>query len=206
MSAALDPYQTRVQAILNGLGISADLLKGRTLTLHRQPMQLVDVPPPVGNATTPACAYQLTPAACTAWLALREAARAQGIALALVSAFRSVERQRDIIAGKLAQGQSLAEILSSVAPPGYSEHHSGRAVDIATTEAGALEEVFETTPSYAWLRQHAWAFGFEMSYPRNNFQGFVFEPWHWCYREPPTTGGAVSTSSMAAVSASMPPA
>ena len=29
--------------------------------------------------------------------------------------------------------------------------------------------------------QHAAAFGFRMTYPRNNAQGIVYEPWHWAW-------------------------
>ncbi len=183
--AALDTYQNRVHAILLALGISADLIRARMLVLHREPLHLTTVP----SATTPPDSkdsHQLTPAACEAWLAMQACADKDGVPLALVSSFRSVERQRNIIAAKLATDQSLSQILASVAPPGYSEHHTGRAIDIGTSGQAALEEVFETTPSYAWLARHAHTFGFVMSYPRNNPQGFVFEPWHWCFQEPPS--------------------
>lgn len=179
-SPAIDPYQTRIQALLLDLGITADVLGQRTLALHQEPETLVDVPCQ-GAAQDAASTYRLTPQTCSAWLAMQEAAQADAIPLALVSAFRSVERQREIIAAKLAQGQTIADILASVAPPGYSEHHTGRAIDIGTSEEAALEEVFETTASYAWLKEHAQAYGFVMSYPRNNPEGFVFEPWHWCH-------------------------
>ena len=180
---ASDPYQSQIQALLLDLGITAEVLGQRKLALHREPETLVDVPGS-GAAQDAASTYRLTPAACRAWLAMQEDAQADAIPLALVSAFRSVERQCEIIAAKLAQGQAIAEILASVAPPGYSEHHTGRAIDIGTSEEAALEEVFETTASYAWLKEHAQAFGFVMSYPRNNPEGFVFEPWHWCYQGP----------------------
>ncbi|OYU46826.1 MAG: D-alanyl-D-alanine carboxypeptidase [Burkholderiales bacterium PBB4] len=173
-----DPFISKVQAIALALGITPAVLGDRPLALHREPAVLVNVPGSPHGTTT----YQLTPDTCRAWLALQDAARAQGVALALVSAFRSVDRQQEIIAAKLANGQSIAEILTSVAPPGYSEHHTGRAIDIGTCEDAALEEVFESTPSFAWLQVHAAAFGFVMSYPRDNAAGFVFEPWHWCYQ------------------------
>ena len=78
-----------------------------------------------------------------------------GVPMALVSAYRSVARQQEIIEAKLARGDSIASILVSVAPPGYSEHHTGRAVDIGTSEEDALEEEFETTPAFRWLQTHA---------------------------------------------------
>lgn len=201
---ATDPYQNRIQFLLLDFGITAEVLGQRALALHREPETLVEVPRSK-NAQDLATPYRLTTPACSAWLAMQEAAQADAIPLALVSAFRSVERQREIITAKLAQGQAITEILASVAPPGYSEHHTGRAIDVGTREDAALEEVFETTASYAWLQAHAQAYGFVMSYPRNNPQGFVFEPWHWCYQGPLGTG-VVSTSSIAAVSASISPA
>lgn len=181
MPLTQDAYSIRVQAILQSLGIPGDMVRARSFAMHHEPPELVTVPchPAPKDADT---VYLLTPASCKAWLRMQEAARAQGIPLALVSAYRSVERQREIIAAKLALGQTITEILTSVAPPGYSEHHTGRAIDIGTSEEAALEEVFETTDSYQWLNQHARSFGFVMSYPRNNPEGFVFEPWHWCYQ------------------------
>lgn len=201
---ASDLYLDKIQSLLLAFGITAEVLGQRALALHREPETLMEVPRSK-NTQDLATPNRLTPPACSAWLAMQEAAQADAIPLALVSAFRSVERQSEIITAKLARGQTITEILASVAPPGYSEHHTGRAIDIGTSEDAALEEVFETTTSYAWLQARAQDYGFVMSYSRNNPQGFVFEPWHWCYQGPLGTG-VVSTSSIAAVSASISPA
>jgi D-alanyl-D-alanine carboxypeptidase len=66
--------------------------------------------------------------------------------------------------------------------PGYSEHHTGRALDLHTGEAEPLSETFELEPAFAWLQEHALTYGFTMSYPKNNELGIAYEPWHWCYR------------------------
>jgi D-alanyl-D-alanine carboxypeptidase len=126
----------------------------------------------------------LTHEAACAWLAMQAQAVSDGIPIALVSAFRSVQRQHEIIQAKLTTGIDINTILESAAPPGYSEHHTGRAVDIGTSEADALEEEFEATVSFEWLTRNALDFGFRMSYPRNNRFGFVYEPWHWCWTAP----------------------
>ena len=63
--------------------------------------------------------------------------------------------------------------------PGWSEHHSGRALDISAPGEPAAEESFEATPAFAWLTTNAGAHGFTMSYPRDNPHGIVHEPWHW---------------------------
>ncbi|TCW33559.1 M15 family metallopeptidase [Gulbenkiania mobilis] len=126
--------------------------------------------------------FQLLPEAATAWQAMKAAAAADGVGLFLVSAFRSVARQQEIVTAKLARGQALEDILRVSAAPGFSEHHGGRAIDIGTPGSPLLEEVFETTAAFAWLCRHAGRFGFAMSYPRDNPQGFLYEPWHWCHR------------------------
>ncbi len=124
---------------------------------------------------------RLAPRAARAWQAMRAAARADGLALRALSGFRSVRRQAGIIRRKLARGDPLPEILRSVAAPGYSEHHTGRALDVGDDATPPLDAAFASTRAFAWLVRHAARFGFRLSYPRHNAAGFVFEPWHWCW-------------------------
>lgn len=131
--------------------------------------------------------YLLEPDTATAWRAMKAAAAQDGVLMELASAFRSVGRQTEILQDKLAAGISIEEALRWVAPPGYSEHHTGRAIDISTPGQAALEEDFETTPAYAWLQAHAAAHGFAMSYPRGNASGYGYEPWHWCFQGSPAS-------------------
>ncbi len=119
--------------------------------------------------------------AAEAWTSMRAEAERAGVDLLLLSGFRSVERQAEIVAKKLTAGQVLADILRVNAYPGFSEHHTGRAVDIGSAECEHLTEAFETTREFAWLRQHAARFGFALSYPRDNPHGIAYEPWHWCH-------------------------
>jgi len=127
--------------------------------------------------------HLLTPATAAAWHAMSAAAAADGIAIRIASAFRSVERQAEIVRAKLARGQSIDEILSVSAPPGYSEHHTGCAVDLTTEGVRALEVEFEGTAAFDWLCGNAERFGFFLSYPRQNRHGYMYEPWHWCFKE-----------------------
>jgi len=98
-----------------------------------------------------------------------------------ISGFRSHAYQLGIFRRKMARGQSISQILSVNAAPGFSEHHSGRALDIGTPGEPAAEESFERTAAFAWLQDRAATFGFRMSYPRDNPHGIVYEPWHWCW-------------------------
>ena len=119
--------------------------------------------------------------AARAWQLMQRAAYADGIMLDAISGYRSHDYQLGIFERKLARGQTVPEILNVNAAPGYSEHHSGNALDIGTTDEPPAEESFERTPAFAWLQAHAGGFGFVMSYPRDNPHGIVYEPWHWCF-------------------------
>lgn len=113
---------------------------------------------------------------------MKAAADAQGVTLQIVSAFRSVDRQAEIIRSKLEAGVPLEHILVVSAPPGYSEHHTGRAVDVTTPGTRALEEEFAGSAAFQWLSRNGSSFGYFLSYPRDNRQGYLYEPWHWCYQ------------------------
>lgn len=119
--------------------------------------------------------------AAVAWRAMQAGALRDGIVLEAISGYRSHDYQLGIFERKLARGQSVADILAVNAAPGYSEHHSGRALDIGTPGEPPAEESFEATDAFAWLRDTAGAYGFAMSYPRDNPHGIVYEPWHWCF-------------------------
>ncbi len=118
-----------------------------------------------------------------AWQQLQQAAERDGIRLEIISAYRSWQAQAAIWRRKLEQGMNPEAILQWSAPPGLSEHHSGRAVDLAAGEAEVLQASFGQSPACQWLRQHAGRFGFVESYPEHNAAGFQPEPWHWCWQE-----------------------
>lgn len=168
----------KVDSILASLGISLDTIASRSLVLYPEAAELV-----VAETGENGREHLLVPAAARAWSALREAAQADRVTITIVSAFRSVERQAEIVRAKLARGQSIDEILSVSAPPGYSEHHTGRAVDLTTEGVRPLEVEFEGTAAFEWLSGNAERFGFFLSYPRQNPYGYLYEPWHWCFRE-----------------------
>lgn len=61
----------------------------------------------------------------------------------------------------------------SVALPGYSEHHTGLAVDFNRQDSATL----------AWLEEHCWDYGFILRYPtdKTELTGIIYEPWHYRY-------------------------
>ena len=162
------------------LGVPADYGRARALRRVREPAALRFVGYDVNDRP-----QWLQPRAANAWFALRHAAGLAQIELQLVSAFRSVEYQLGILRRKLERGQTMDEILRVSAAPGYSEHHSGRAMDLSTPGFAPLDEEFERSSAFAWLQRHAGAFGFVLSFPRGNRHGIAYEPWHWCWQAPP---------------------
>ena len=109
-------------------------------------------------------------------------ARAAGVILTAISAFRTTETQEQLFFGiKEQRVQNAAKRAKVSAPPGYSEHHTGYAVDLGDGNAPAtnLETTFADTAAFAWLEKNALRYSFELSFPPNNKQGVSYEPWHW---------------------------
>lgn len=162
---------------LEDLGITEAMVQDCKLPLYDEADDLVDAGEDMYGRR-----QKMTGATCRAWQDMQSAAVADGIELKLVSAYRSVSYQCDLIQNKLDQGRSISDILSANAIPGHSEHHTGRALDLHAGEGEPLEQSFEQHPAYEWLTQHAGEFGFHLSYPKDNPEGIDFEPWHWCFR------------------------
>lgn len=120
--------------------------------------------------------------AARAWQRMQQQAAREGIVLEAISGYRSHDYQLGIFARKRARGLEVDAILQVNAAPGYSEHHSGRALDISSPGEPPAEESFESTAAFPWLLEHAGSYGFHLSYPRDNPHGIVYEPWHWCWK------------------------
>ncbi|MCU0552255.1 MAG: D-alanyl-D-alanine carboxypeptidase family protein [Leptolyngbya sp. Prado105] len=111
------------------------------------------------------------------------AAKQSGVLLMPLSGFRSVRVQTGLWKQQIARRGSQQAAAKWSAPPGYSEHHTGYALDIAdqTRPNTDLRISFENTRAYQWLAKNGSQYGFELSFPLNNKQGIGYEPWHWRY-------------------------
>lgn len=112
-----------------------------------------------------------------------EAAAADGVELRIRSAYRSYSEQERTFAywvSVLGEAQARRES----AEPGHSEHQLGVTADFASPENGwELVESFADTSAGTWLAEHAYEYGFALSYPRDGEEitGYIFEPWHYRY-------------------------
>jgi zinc D-Ala-D-Ala carboxypeptidase len=163
-------------AINHSLGITRELLKTRRLAEYSEAAVLE-----LAETGSDGKDHFLVPEAATAWRKLKAAALTDGVSLLIVSGFRSIDRQAEIIRRKIDAGSTTEEVLTVCAPPGFSEHHTGRAIDVSTAGSPVLEIEFEQTPAFSWLSANAANFGFYMSYPAGNPFGYQYEPWHWCF-------------------------
>lgn len=169
-------YRKRIERLHRDLGIPTEFTEQLDWPLQPEAATLAEAGPDWYGRS-----QRLRPDALAAWQRLQRAAAEDGVIVHLISAFRSVEYQCEVIRRKHAGGRSMEDILRVNAVPGFSEHHTGCAVDLGTTDCPALEEVFEETPAFRWLVANAGHFGFHLSYPRDNPMGISYEPWHWCY-------------------------
>jgi len=160
------------------LGIHAEYGRKTGLQAFDEASELVEIGPNlVGHM------QRLTPEAGKHWGDMVAAAADAKILLLIVSGFRGVDYQADLIRKKMAAGQLIGDILEVNTAPGFSEHHTGRAVDIATPGSRPLTEDFENTEAFQWLTEEAARFGFSMTYPRENPWGISYEPWHWSQKK-----------------------
>lgn len=113
---------------------------------------------------------QLRAHVATALQQMINAANTEGVTQFIVmSGYRNLEEQQAL----------YDEMGSSYAmKPGYSEHHTGLALDIGSTEG-----TMEVAPEGKWVANNAHRFGFVLRYPADKtaITGIEFEPWHLRY-------------------------
>ena len=160
-----------VEGLSARVGIDGRLL-GHFPYREAQPAALVSIAPGV----------QLHRDAALALDRLLAAAAADGIDLRVLSAYRSIDLQKQIFFEvKSERNQSALERAQVSEPPGFSEHSTGYAVDLGDGRAPGtnLSERFESTPAFAWLQANANRYHYTLSFPAGNPQGVSYEPWHW---------------------------
>lgn len=98
----------------------------------------------------------------------------------LSSAYRNVEEQQQLYDNDLAKNE--ASTSQTVAQAGYSEHHSGYAVDLSY-QSKAGTSYLDGTGDYAWINENCYKYGFIVRYPdgKTADTGIAYEPWHFRY-------------------------
>ncbi|MGO5052908.1 M15 family metallopeptidase [Lachnospiraceae bacterium LCP25S3_G4] len=119
------------------------------------------------------------------------AAQQEGMSMHICSAYRSVERQKEVfnqtMQDHIANGATYLDAYNitkqSVAVPGTSEHELGLAVDIVSDDYALLDDGQANTKEARWLQDNCYKFGFILRYPpeKTNETGIIYESWHYRY-------------------------
>ena len=115
-------------------------------------------------------------AARDAFVSMAQAAEKDSVDLTVDSGYRSAGYQARIILNRMAAGDKFQDIIRYVAPPGYSEHETGRVVDLVPSDPS-----FARTKAFQWLMENAKEFGFHRTFVNDTTGMMPWEPWHWIY-------------------------
>jgi D-alanyl-D-alanine carboxypeptidase len=110
-------------------------------------------------------------------------AKKDGLILVGVSGYRPYVYQKAVHKWNVRTVGKIAALKTS-APPGYSEHQTGLAMDLSTPNLHyKLDERFGDTKAGQWIADHAAEFGFIIRYPqgKEEITGYQYEPWHIRY-------------------------
>ena len=177
-------------AVAGGTAPCVDLSDSRRVWVivdKQRPLVPIDFEP--AEVTAPAnmprtVDGRLQPAASDALSALVAAAAAEGAgSIGLNSAYRSYASQTRTYNGYVeSMGRDQADLQS--ARPGFSEHQTGLATDVAACDGGcAAIKSFGGATQGAWVAANAWRFGFVVRYEDGYtpITGYEWEPWHLRY-------------------------
>lgn len=124
-------------------------------------------------------------------LSMMQAAKKDGVTLAICSPYRDLNRQKYLFNRKIeiymSKGMSYMEAYcissQAVTVPGASEHQIGLAIDIVSDDYITLDEGFADTAAGKWLAEHSYEYGFILRYPKGKeyITSIEYEPWHFRY-------------------------
>ncbi|MDR3546777.1 MAG: M15 family metallopeptidase [Candidatus Pacebacteria bacterium] len=185
LQAQLDTYGSQVGQLSKTVGslsklaatdpqLLAKYSKIYFLNENYVPAKLTDIGPQYMYASS---TLQFESDALPFLTAMLDGAKADGLSLLVISAYRSFGTQALLKSSyKVTYGSGSANSFS--ADQGYSEHQLGTAVDLTTPTVKDSFSGFQKTPEYTWLVANAYRYGFILSYPQGNSY-YVYEPWHW---------------------------
>lgn len=152
---------------------------------------------PLGGNSNP---YKLRSEVYEAFTRMQKAAQKEGVKIAIISGYRSYDRQLYIWNRKfnrykkqgLSDSKSAKKIIEYSTCPGTSRHHWGTDMDIVQQVEKMPKQLlvaknFNNKGAFCelhqWMQRHAADYGFYLVYTNDkNRTGFSYEPWHYSYR------------------------
>ena len=88
-------------------------------------------------------------------------------------------RKSQYISSGMSEEEAYKQTALVINPPGASEHQTGLCVDMHNLPSADIS--YANDPSYTWLKENCWKFGFILRYPEDkvSITGISFEPWHY---------------------------
>lgn len=118
---------------------------------------------------------------------LAEAAAEAGNPIAIQSSYRSYTYQQKVF-DYWVEKEGLVEARKSSARAGHSEHQLGTALDFRSANGPPAWDLADwaQTEAGSWMLEHAWRYGFVLSYPKGkeDVTCYNYEPWHYRYMGP----------------------
>lgn len=115
----------------------------------------------------------------------------EGLSFWIASAYRSTERQRELLDEDIetlirrgySYSEAYEEVVKETMPVGCSEHATGLAVDIVSKDYQILDEKQAGTDEIIWLQQNCSQYGFILRYPegKEDITKVSYESWHFRY-------------------------
>ena len=109
------------------------------------------------------------------------AAKSDNVSIFIASPYRSYSDQNALYTYYVnTDGKKNADTYS--ARPGFSEHHTGLAMDLIP-QYGLDLDTFENSDGFNWMQENAYKYGFILRYPKDKeyITGYIYEPWHYRY-------------------------
>jgi len=151
------------------------------LPVDYKPDDLIRVPEKYLAAISKNRSIFLREKAASQFMLLIDAAEKDGINIRIVSAYRDPGYQSYLYGNAIKRNGFFQ---STVAKPGYSEHHLGTTCDLTSDEISTgLTSDFENTLAFQWLKDNIHYYGIYLSYPKYKtaITGYEYEPWHFRY-------------------------
>lgn len=115
----------------------------------------------------------------------------EGIDLVMASGYRDYNTQLYLYNKKInyfkrlgySEEEAEYEAGLRVTPPLTSEHETGLAVDILSSDYNVMDQDFGKSKAGKWLEDHCYEYGFILRYPegKTDITGIQYEPWHFRY-------------------------
>ena len=120
------------------------------------------------------------------FMKLKNELEKENIYIEIDSVYRSVKEQQELWDNWIKE-KGLDYVKKTLAEPGYSEHHTGLAIDICIRKGNKLifenEEMLKEEEIFSKIHKKLYLFGFILRYPKvkENITSYSYEPWYLRY-------------------------